>query len=256
MDFERTFDNAVESYELARPEYPDELYRDLLSYKPIDERSRVLEIGLGTGKATAPVLDTGCTLIGIEPGEHLAALAMAKFGQRADFSLRVQTLQEFESPAESFDLIYAATAFHWIDADYGYPRVLELLKSGGVFARFAYHAAQDRSRPRLAEEIQSLYDRYMPRTGKAKDFGEENARALAETALRYGFADAEYRLYRFPKDFTAEEYMYLLSTYPDHMKLESADRERLFRGIYDAINRHGGVITVNYIVDLELARKR
>ena len=255
MDFERTFDNAVQAYERARPGYPDRLYRDLLSCKPLNEHSRALEIGIGTGKATAPILDTGCHVTGIEPGSNLAELAMEKYGQRANFSLQVSTLQEYECPPETFDLIYAATAFHWIDADYGYPRVLEMLKPGGVFARFAYHAGRDSSRPRLAEEIQELYDRYLPRTGTPKEFGEEDARALADIALQYGFDSAEYRLYAFPKDFTPDEYMRLLCTYPDHMNLEPASREALFRGIYEAIERNGGVITVNYIVDMELATK-
>ncbi len=255
MDFERTFDNATSAYEQARPAYPDELYRDLLRYKPLDEFSRVLEIGVGTGKATLPILATGCRLTGIEPGENLAAMAREKLGRCGNFTLLVQTLQEFVCPEESFDLIYAATAFHWIPEEYGYPRVRELLKPGGVFARFAYHAAQDSGRPRLAEEIQELYDRYLPRTGKAKEFGEDNAKALAETAVRYGFAGEEYHLYRFPRDFTADGYMLLLSTYPDHMNLEPENRERLFCGIHDAIERHGGIITVNYIVDLELATR-
>ena len=256
MAFEQTFDNAAKTYERARPVYPDRLYRDLLEFKPVDEQSSVLEIGIGTGKATPPLLATGCRLTGLEPGENLAALARKKLSQHDNFSLLVQTLQEFECPAESFDLIYAATAFHWIPEEYGYPRVLELLRPGGVFARFAYHAGRDSSRPRLTEEIQALYDRYMSRKGTPKEFGEEDAQALADTALRYGFDCAEYRLYRFSRDFTAEAYMLLLSTYPDHMKLEKDNREQLFRGIYDAINRNGGVITVNYIVDMELARKR
>ena len=49
--------------------------------------------------------------------------------------------------------------------------------------------------------------------------------------------------------------MGLLRTYPDHMSLEPQSREGLFHGIYDAIERHGGVMTVYYTVDLELARK-
>jgi len=255
MSFEQTFDNAVHDYEQARPGYPDGLYRDLLRRMPLDAHSRALEIGIGTGKASAPVLATGCHLTGIEPGERLAALAEEKYGRLPNFSLHVQTLQEYECPAGTFELIYAATAFHWIDPDYGYPRVLELLKPGGVFARFAYHAARDSSRPGLAAAVQSVYDRYMPRTKPAREFGEEDAAALARLAAGYGFADTEYRLYRFRKDFSADEYMRLLSTYPDHMKLPTADRDALFRGIYDAVNRHGGIITVNYIVDLELAVK-
>lgn len=51
----------------------------------------------------------------------------------------------------SFDLVYAVTAFHWIPEEYGYRCVYNLLKSGGVFARFTYHAGTDKGRRGLME---------------------------------------------------------------------------------------------------------
>ena len=54
MDFQRNFDNQAEAYEASRPEYPRELYQDMLRYQPLDRTSQVLEIGLGSGKATTP----------------------------------------------------------------------------------------------------------------------------------------------------------------------------------------------------------
>ncbi len=39
------------------------------------------------------------------------------------------------------------------------------------------------------------------------------------------------------------------------MKVEEADRKMLFEGIHSAIKKHGGIITVYYTMDLELARK-
>ena len=57
------------------------------------------------------------------------------------------------------------------------------------------------------------------------------------------------------KDFSAEEYLALLRTYPDHMALPEQDREGLFAGIANAIQQHGGTLTVFYTVDMELAQK-
>ena len=57
------------------------------------------------------------------------------------------------------------------------------------------------------------------------------------------------------KDFTAGQYMQLLPTYPNHMSLPEESRRALFEGIYEAIEKHGGKITVYYTMDLELARK-
>ena len=51
------------------------------------------------------------------------------------------------------------------------------------------------------------------------------------------------------------EYLALLRTYPDHMALPEQKREGLFTGIANAIQQHGGTLTVFYTVDMELAQK-
>lgn len=254
-EFQRTFDNAAADYEKSRPLYVEELYDDIFKYQPLHGESRVLEIGMGTGKATEPILATGCQLTGIEPGENLIQLVREKLGKYPNLTIFNGTLQEYSCASESFDLIYAATAFHWIPEEYGYQRVYELLKKGGTFARFAYHAGPDHSRPELAREIQALYRKYMDRSEAPKEFDLEAARQLAQVAERYGFIDVDYKLYHMTKDFTADEYMELLRTYSDHMAMEETSRQQLFEGIHAAIQKHGGAVTVYYTIDLELARK-
>lgn len=255
VDFERTFDNAAMDYDRSRLVYGKELYNDLFKYKQIHSGSKVLEIGIGTGKATLPVLETNCHLVAIEPGEHLANLSREQFQAYPHFSLYNVALQDYVCPAGSFDLIYAATAFHWVPEEYGYKRVYELLKSGGAFARFAYHAGSDKQRKALTSEIQALYKEYMHCESEPREYCEEDARRLSEIAKKYGFVDTQYKLYHFTKDFTADEYMELLRTYPDHMAVEQSNREKLFNAIHHAINKSGGIITVYYTMDLQLARK-
>ena len=55
-EFQRNFDREAEGYDHARPEYPKELYEDVFAYQPLNSGSRALEIGLGTGKASGPVV--------------------------------------------------------------------------------------------------------------------------------------------------------------------------------------------------------
>ncbi len=256
MEFQRNFDNQAANYDAARPEYPGELYEDILRYQPLNRESQALEIGLGTGKASGPVLDTGCRLVGLEPGGNLAALARQRLAGRETLTLLEQTLQEYESPASAFDLIYAATAFHWLPEEYGYRRVYDLLRPGGTFARFAYHAGPDRKRQALTGEIYELYRRHMNGgRGEYRPLSPADGERLLAIPKRYGFVEPEFHLYEMEKDFTAEGYMGLLRTYPDHMNLPAFSRDQLFQGIYQAIQRHGGVMTVYYTVDLELARK-
>lgn len=253
--FETTFDSAALDYEKSRPAYVKEIYEDILRYKPLHSESHVLEIGLGTGKASQPILDTHCHFVGIEPGEQLADLARERFRAYANFTLWNQTFQDFVCADDSFDLIYAATAFHWIPKEYGYTKVFHLLKPGGAFARFAYHAGPDQERKALTEEIQELYRRYMHTENPPAVFGNADAKKLAEKALAYGFMNAQQSLYHAKKDFTADEYIALLRTYPDHRKLYASDRKKLFDGIHSAIHKSGGIMTVYYTMDLELARK-
>ena len=205
--FEQTFDAAALDYDSSRPLYPAALYTDLLRHVPLTAQSRVLEIGLGTGKASEPILRTGCSLTGLEPGSNLEALAAERLKGYANLSLLNCTLQDYAGEGAPFDLIYAATAFHWIPEEYGYRRVFELLREGGSFARFAYHAGSDRSRPRLAQQIEGLYQQYMRKGDKPspppKEFGREDAEALAAVALRYGFVEPRSFLYQMTKDFSA-----------------------------------------------------
>lgn len=255
LTFEKTFDNQTLSYEKVRPTYPAELYDDIFRYRPIGWDSNVLEIGIGTGKATTPFLEKQCRLVALEPGGNLAAFSAEKFKDYPYFLLQNQMLQDFRCGPETFDLIYAATSFHWIPEEYGYKRVYELLKKGGAFARFAYHANKDREREAMTFEIQECYQKYMNASKEPKPYCEEDALLLAEVAKKYGFVDTEYRMYHWTKDFSADDYMEVLKTYPDHMSLEAIVREKLFQGIYKAIERGGGVITVYYTMDLQLARK-
>ncbi len=254
-NFEKTFDNASQDYDTTRPLYVRGIYDEIFRYKPVGEESRVLEIGIGSGKATLPILEKGCRLQAVEPGDSLADIAEQRFEKYERFSLYRQRLEDFRERPESFDLIYSATAFHWIPEEYGYRRVYELLKKGGAFARFAYHAGPDQGRKALSREIQDLYREYMSHEDAPGEYGEDDAAETARIAEKYGFSDITYRLYHTEKDFSADGYLKLLRTYPDHMRLEEEKRRKLFDGIHRLIQMNGGVITVYYTMDLQLARK-
>jgi SAM-dependent methyltransferase len=129
-----TMFNAVASeYDKWRSTYVQALYEDIFAYHPIDPSSNVLEIGIGTGQATGPILETGCTLTAVEIGDQLAEYTRQKYRQYHNFQVIHLPFQDYECPPDSFDLIYSASAFHWIPKETGYPKVYDLLKSGGVF---------------------------------------------------------------------------------------------------------------------------
>lgn len=255
-----TFDTAVSNYDKMRPGYVDELYQAIFKYIPIDGNSNVAEVGSGSGQATLPVLKTGCKLTAVEYGENFSELLKNKFKDFPKFSVVTGKFEEVSLEEDVFDLVFSATAFHWVPEKEGYEKVYRMLKKGGAFARFANRPRNCKNEPELGEEIQALYNEYYNKqhnikSGTKKWFTEEDAKAISLIPEKYGFTDIKYFLFYRERVFTASEYTKLLGTYSDHIAIEESIREVFFSKIEDAINRHGGTITISDTLDLELARK-
>ena len=126
-----TFNRMGAGYD-GRPGYPDAVFR-LLAERGLAPGSRVLEIGPGTGQATLPLLDRGAVVTAVEPGEELARLLRERCAGRP-FVVIVDAFETAALPDEQFDLVVAATAFHWVDPDIGIARAAAHLRAGGHLA--------------------------------------------------------------------------------------------------------------------------
>lgn len=157
---ETKFNEVVELYDKMRPGYVEELYQDIFEYAKINKHSKVLEVGVGTGQATLPFLEKGCSLVAVELGDNLANFTAQKFKNYDNLTVENVAFQNYNATAESFDLVYSASAFHWIGEEPGYTKAHTLLKSGGVFARFANHPFKDKEKEALDVAIQKLYSVY------------------------------------------------------------------------------------------------
>ena len=257
---EWTFDTVASKYEKMRPGYVPELYERLFTYAPIGPESNVVEVGSGAGQATTPVLQTGCKLTAVEYGEKFSELLREKFAAYPSFSVINGRFEETEFEPDSCNLVFSASAFHWIPEQVGYEKVYAMLKSGGAFARFANHPQPDKGRPELVKAIQSLYDEYYytyhkGKTRDLREFTEETAKEQAMIAEKYGFRDIQYATFQRERVFTAKEYTELLGTYSDHIAIGEAARNDFFSKIEQAITDFGGLITIYDFIDMQLARK-
>ena len=107
----------------------------------------------------------------------------------------------------------------------------------------------------MSAEIRQAYERCPTMSQRKRPDATAEARRLSQLAGQYGFADLANKTYHWTKNFTADGYMQLLKTYPDHMALPQEERAILFSDIHHAIEKHGGMITVHYMADMQLARK-
>jgi len=257
------FDEIVENYDKIRPEYPSALIADIFEYIRVDNHKKALEIGAGTGKATAFFLDAGYEVTAVEIGKTMAAFLQDRFKDSPHFTVINDSFETAPLEADTYDLIYAASAFHWVDAEIGCPKALRLLKKGGVLALFRYNAVPADGE-KLYEDIQTVYEKYFHkpyvRPGKIAEDEYTTSSAIyrgfrCNDLAEYGFMDVTMKLYDVTRSFGADDYINLLDTLADHRSLSNADRAALYAGIKEAIQTHGGQIDVGYVFQLYMGRK-
>ena len=255
-----TFDTVASTYEKFRPGYVDELYKMIFDYITLNGYSNVVEVGIGGGQATLPILKTGCNLTAVEYGEEFSKLCKEKFKEYSNFSVITNKFENENFQDNMYDLVYSASAFHWVPEEIGYTKVFSMLKSGGAFARFANHPYRDKGNLPLSKEIDRIYGEYYykfynEKQESPKEYTEERASQRAKIAEKYGFEDIKYAMFQRKRTFSASDYCTLLGTYSDHIVIEESIRKEFFSKIEDAINNFGGSFTVYDTIDLQLARK-
>jgi len=253
MERRMVFDQDPLGYDRYRPGYAEELYGEIFRYAGLNASMRALEIGVGTGLATPPILKTGCSVTAVEPGENLAAYAASKFRAHTNFKVVCCDFEDFD-PDDQYDLIYSATAFHWIPEEVGFPKVYRLLTPGGAVALFWNRPFVARADDPLHMEIQSVYQKYGLSDTPPVEFSEKDCRKTLNALERHSFSDIVFRLFHRTRTMRAEDYVGLLSTYSDHVTM-GMDEWRKFAGeVMAAIDAHGGVLRIYDTMDLYMAR--
>ena len=222
------FEVAAELYERARPSYPKELYDDLVTLAALQPGDRLLEVGCATGKATRPLLERAFRVVCVELGEQLAAQARRNLAG-LDCEVHVAAFEQWRGESAGFDLVYAATAWHWLEPDVRYRRAYELLRPGGHLALWGAGHAFPAGFDPFFTEIQEVYDAI----GESHP-GEwpppppeqtpDDAAEIEATGL---FADVQVRRYVWELSYTADEYIALLDTFSGHITMGGEKRARL-----------------------------
>jgi SAM-dependent methyltransferase len=234
----RTFDSAADLYEAARPSYPAELFDDLVELAELKARDRLLEIGCATGKATRFLLERGFSIVCVEMGAQLAERARRNLAG-LPVEIHVVPFEEWEGEQEAFDLVYAATAWHWVDPEIRYRKAHRLLRPGGHLAFWSARHAFPAGFDPFFTEIQEVYDAIgeshpgewppPPPDAIPEDRAEIEASGL--------FDEIEVRRYVWETLYTADDYVALLDTFSGHIAMETAEREHLYREIRQRIGQ-------------------
>lgn len=248
-DFRKVFDTIPEKFDRWRPRYCDELFSDVFEYSKLDSGKSALEIGPGTGQATEPFLKTGCSYLAIELGEHLAEYSKNRFASYDNFHIVNADFETYDFGQQKFDLVFSAATIQWIPENIAFPKVHDILKSGGTLAMFMTRSEFKTPDEALYNEIQEVYKKYFhPEFVYTRKLEYNNV-------VNYGFTDFEFRKHMKVRQFSADEYVEYISTHSDHITLQEPEKSKFYEGIRGAILKAGNKITLNDTIALYLARK-
>ena len=259
VDGKTIFNEDARLYARARPGYPDEMFEEAIAYSRIPEGGRILEIGCGPGQATYPFARRGYGMLCVEPGPNMVEVNREKCrGWSVEYV--VSSFEDWQVEENAFDMVVAASSFHWIPEEIGFPKVARALRDHGTFALFRNKHPKPYSE--MFRKMQAAYLAHAPEMAStespdhAEQF-EEGIRQYAEKIEDTGiFEDVTIKRYPWSKEFTAQEYVDLMNTYSGHRALPEDRKQALFADIRRIIEENGGIVVREYLSLLYLGRKK
>ena len=117
-------------YAQYRPDYPRAAVEWALRPVVGGQRVRLLDLGAGTGKLTAALLEFG-EVMAVEPDEGMLDELRSRF---PDAEAHVGTAEQIPADDSSIDAVLVGQAWHWFDRDRALAECARVLRSGGVLA--------------------------------------------------------------------------------------------------------------------------
>jgi len=251
-----TFDSVAALYDEARPGYPESLVEDVLWLSEIPPGGSILEIGCGPAKATLPFARRGYSMLCLELGENLAALAAEHCRPYPAVEIQNIAFEDWSLSKGAFDLVISAGAFHWIPPEIGYAKAAAALKDTGAIALFwNYSPGADtpfhRAVRQVYQERAPQLVQHLPGSRPQDALVRETVEDINASGL---FGEVVVKRYPWSEQYTAERYIKLLNTFSHIRGLKEGVRQKLLAGVRETVERFGGVVESRNVALLYLAR--
>lgn len=249
-----SFNRAVDPYDAIRPSYPAALFDALFEMLP--PRPDIVEVGPGTGQATRDLLGRGASIHAVEIGPEMAVRLRTNL-RTHQLHITVGDFEEQLIDPASVDVVFSATAYHWISPAAQLNRPAQVLRPGGLIAIVDLVQVSSPEDVGFFDAAQPIYQRY----GQGHAGPPTPRRDQVDPAIRAAltaddrFADILVRQYDWDQTYSAMDYRTLMLSYSVTQMMDRADRERLLDDIQGLIGDHfGGCVTRPLVATLTTAR--
>ncbi len=252
------------AYDRGRPAYPARVFDVLEEEAGLGPGAHILDVGAGTGLATLELARRGAaSIVAVEPNARMAQqlrknAAASSAGATSDAIEVIEAaFEDYDPPAGSFDLVTAATSFHWIDEATGLAKARVGLRAGGTIALW-WHVFGDPEQDdpfHEATRARLAVGRHSPSGGEPggpRHALDVDARTGALRAA--GFVDVRHERMHETTRFTPAQLRDLYSTFSNTAHLSPDERDELLDYIEEtAANDFGGEVERPLVLSLYVA---
>ncbi len=251
------FSGVAEYYDAVRPSYPAGLYRVVSEELRIGPESSVLEVGAGSGAATAQIVEAwNPRITALEPGTELRGILEERFRGNPKVEIEGVKFEAFE-PKRKYDFLFSATAFHWVDRKMKFRLAFDALGEGGGLVLYWNNYSRDDDP--VFDEIQAVYRKYYPVRTYNKDIrivqrkSIEDRRKEVERSGLFRLRRCEEFVER--RTFAAAEYVKLLRTFSKNAARSEEIMKTFYGKMEELILSKGDRLELPVHTDLIIAKK-
>lgn len=252
-----TFDEVAELYARGRPRYPDVVIDDVVELGGFGPGTRIVEIGCGTGQATASLAERGVDVTCVELGARLAEVARRELERYPHVRVVNADVERWKPEAAPYDGVAAFLAFHWVDPERRYAIATALLRPDGALAVASVHHVMPPGADPFYFDVQEDYRAVGMAGDEPPPPPEEIVGIAAEIDASGLFGPVAVRRREWEVVDTADAHVALIGTYSPNLLLPGEQRRELFDRIRRRIeSRPGGTVRKSMLAVVQVARKR
>ena len=243
---------VAELYDRTRPPYPAGLVDRIVASAP---GRAVLDVGCGTGIAARQFQVAGCTVLGVEPDERMAAVA-----RRRGLPVEISTFEAWDPAGRRFDAVVSGTAWHWVDPGAGATRAAEVLRQDG---RLAVFWQTPELPPRIGTAFADAYRRVapdspisLPASSGADAYAPLFQKAADGIRAVGGFCEPEEWRFDWEQRCTRDQLLDQLRTSGAVTRLPGGALAEILGHVGAAVDALGGRVAVRYATVTVTATRR
>jgi SAM-dependent methyltransferase len=259
MTHRSPFDEVAELYDANRPRYPDALFAQLIRIAGLKASANLLEIAPGTGQATLSLAKRGYRITCVELGEEMVRIAHNRLRGFPNVHIVHASFEEAQLPRLAFDLVYAATAFHWLSADAKFAKSHALLKPLAHLAIIHRHHVSDERGDTFTAAMQPIYQHYgRDAAARTTAYVPRSCAELAPEPIDESlFAPLAFDTFPEATTYSAQDYVSLLSTYSPTLAMSPQERCAFLGDVRRLIDeKFEGRVLQHYAVTMQVAQRK